>query len=672
MLIGTAGHIDHGKSTLVRALTGVDTDRLPEEKARGISIELGYAYAPLPDGEVLGIVDVPGHERFIRTMIAGAWGVDFALLVVAADDGLMPQTREHLEILDLLGVDRGAVAVTKIDRVDTIRVAQVCSEVTAALASTALADAPVFTVDAVAARDPGVGRLRDYLYQSAMRTGAGGVDGGRVARIERLFRLAVDRVFTLPGQGTVVTGTAVAGCVRVGATLQVMPSGRTVRVRGLHAQGRVTALGRAGQRCALNLASIDAESVTRGDWIAAPGALVATDRVDVRVRLLPHLGIELRPWMPVHLHCGTAHTLARVVPLSSERVGAGESARVQLVLEHPLCLVPGDLLILRDAPAARTLGRATALDPSAPTRKRRSSARERYLDAMERYLDGAELAPLLESAPHGIALTDLSRLTSLAPERIALPACALLIQKGAEPTVMHRDAWEDLKHRAVSVLSRFHEQTPDEPGADAGRLRRMAAPTAPLALWQPLIEELTQEGTLARNGAWLHLPGHAIALSAADQNLVAQLLPLIAAGRFDPPWVRELAASVGECEERVRAVLRKWLRTGGVQQVVRDLFFDAAVIQELAGIMNGLAHDHGTIEAAAFRDAIGVGRKRAIQILEYFDRIGHTRRVRDRHLLRKDSGWRVAPSSDSTQWKVHAPGGATGLQTPEGAPDASW
>jgi selenocysteine-specific elongation factor len=671
MLIVTAGHIDHGKTTLVRALTGVDTDRLPEEKARGISIELGYAYSPLPNGEVLGIVDVPGHERFVRTMIAGAWGVDFALLVVAADDGLMPQTREHIEILDLLGISRGAVAITKTDRVDVARANEVRAEATAALGTTTLAGAPVFAVNASVAADADVERLRAYLHEVGTHPAACGTEDGSEVRSEGLFRLAVDRVFTLPGQGTVVTGTAIAGRVHAGDMLLLMPSGQAARVRSLHVQGRTAECGSAGQRCALSLPGIDARSVSRGDWVADSRALVVTDRVDVRACLLPHKGLELRAWTPVHVHAGTAHVPAHAVPLSCDTVGPGRSAHVQLVMDRPICLVPGDRLILRDARAARTLGGATALDPSAPARKRRSSERERYLGAIERSLGGGDLAPLLERSPHGISLTELSRLTSLVPERIKLPPGAFMVPGTADPIVMHRAVWDELKQRTVGALRRFHEDAADEPGADVGRLRRMTEPSAPLAIWRPLVEELIQQRMLARNGSWLHLPGHVIALSSADQKLADQLMPLIVAGRVDPPWVRELAVSVGEPEDRVRAVLRKQLRMGGVQQVVHDLYYAASVIQELADRVSELASAREGVGAAAFRDAIGIGRKRAIQILEYFDRVGHTRRVRDRHLLREDSGWSPAQSR-FTERKVHAPGGATGLQTLEGAPDASW
>jgi len=673
MLIGTAGHIDHGKTALVRALTGVDTDRLPEEKARGISIELGYAYVPIANGEVIGFVDVPGHERFVRTMIAGAWGIDFALLVVAADDGVMPQTLEHLEILDLLGIARGAVAVTKRDRVSATRLDEVRAEIAAELAPTVLPNAALFAVNSVGVpADPALDRLRSHLQDVALGEHAGLNAASIRRRNDGLFRLAVDRAFTLPGHGTVVTGTIAAGTVRVGDTLQVMPSGRTVRVRSLHAQARPAAMARAGQRCALNLAGIEVDALERGNWLADARAFAPTMRIDAHVRVLAGASGSLRAWSAVHLHAGSAHVMAHAVPLSADVIAPGESGRVQLVPERPLCVVAGERFILRDARAERTLGGGIVLDTEAPPRRRRSEERARYLDALEALTQGAGVGALLACAPGGIAQSQLARLTGMAPEQLELPPDTVLIQGGAEPIALHRAHWQALRERALIALRQFHDQFPDEAGADVGRLRRIAAPTIAPALWRQLIEELLAQGALLRRGAWLSLPGHEVALSAADQMLIGRLSPLLVAGRFDPPWVRALATALDEPEDRVRTVLRRQLRAGAVQQIVRDLFYDATCVEELAAVVRRLAREHGAVEAAAFRDALGIGRKRAIQLLEFFDRAGLTRRVRDRHLLREDSGWSTAAPTAALYRKVYVPGGATGLQTPEGASDASW
>src|SRR5438552_1718603 len=301
MIVGTAGRIDHGKTTLVRALTGVDTDRLKEEKARGISIELGYAYTPLSDGEILGFVDVPGHERLVHTMAAGACGIDFALLVIAADDGVMPQTREHVAILQLFGVTRGAVALTKVDRVDDAQLHAVEAEIAAFLSNTAFHDAPLFRVNATAGVNPLTSALRAHLERVARDVGI-----GRGHTDARLFRLAIDRVFTLAGHGTVVAGTVFSGSVRVGDEVVIFPAGISVRVRSIHSQNRPAEVGNTGERCALNVTGVEKSAVKRGDWLADSRALSATTRIDVRVELIPDTNTVLKSWAPVHFHHGAA------------------------------------------------------------------------------------------------------------------------------------------------------------------------------------------------------------------------------------------------------------------------------------------------------------------------------------------------------------------------------
>ena len=634
MIIGTAGHIDHGKTTLVRALTGVDTDRLKEEKARGISIELGYAYTPLPGGDVLGFIDVPGHERLVHTMVSGACGIDFALLVIAADDGVMPQTREHLAILELLGVSRGAVALTKTDRVDADRLREVQLEIATTLGTTPLSSAPVFPLNATAPDDPGIESLRRHLHDTAARF--------PLRRDQRLFRLAVDRVFTLSGHGTVVTGTVFSGQVRTGDTVAVMPSGTQVRVRSIHAQNRAANIGRAGERCAVNLAGIETSTIARGDWLADPRAFVPNPRIDVRLNLLPgDSSRRLKSWSPLHIHIGTSHHVAHVVPLESTELLPGQPGRVQLVFDTPVCTAPGDRFIARDAQAMHTVGGGVVLDPAAPARKRRSAERMGWLEALEKLVAGEGVALLLQGAPYGVKMSDLARLLGMPLEEVSLPAETVTIDSGQDRFALHPTHWSAVRDRALAALVNFHAQVPEEPGPDIGRLRRIALPALSAALWRALIAALVYEGLIVRSGPWLHLPQHAVALSEADQVLARKLQPLIASGKFDPPWVRDLAAVSHEPEERVREVLRKSVTQGSVYQVVRDLFYDRECVGELAAIVTRLAQQHGAVDAARYRDELGLGRKRTIQILEFFDRVGYTRRVRDSHVLRSDSGWRL-------------------------------
>jgi selenocysteine-specific elongation factor len=633
MIIGTAGHIDHGKTSLVHALTGVDTDRLKEEKERGISIQLGYAYAPVIGSETLGIIDVPGHERLVHTMVAGVGGIDFALLVVAADDGVMPQTREHLRILELLGVRCGAVVLSKIDRVERARSLEVAAQIRSLLAPTALHDAPLFAVNAAAADDPGVAALRAHLMGIAaawpLRSDAG------------LFRLAVDRVFTLPGRGTVATGTALAGRVFVGDTLSVMPVGALARVRSIYAQNHECESGRAGQRCALNLTGIDRTALTRGDWLADPRALQASTRLDVRLRWLAG-GAPLANRAPLHVHLATAHRLARVLLLEADELTAGGSARAQLVFDSPVCSVAGDLFIVRDAQARHTVGGGMVIDPDAPERRRRSPERLACLGAIERLLQGEGIVPLLENSPQGIELQRLVRLCNLAPEHMALPPQALIVGPAGRGAVILDAHWRTLSQRALDALRAFHQQRPDEPGIDRGRLRRISAPTVADVLWRALIDQLLQQQRLQQSDYWLHLPEHRVSLTERERDLAQKLQAALAAGRFDPPWVRELAQAVPTDEEEVRRVLRKCAVQSEVYEVVRDLFYHRDSIRALAGQLRSLYEQRELVEASDYRDSIGLGRKRTIQVLEFFDRVGYTRRTPRGRVLRADSSWREA------------------------------
>ncbi len=637
MIVGTAGHIDHGKTTLIRALTGVDTDRLKEEKQRGISIELGYAYTPTPSGAILGFIDVPGHERLVRTMVAGASGIDFGLLVVAADDGVMPQTREHMAILSLLGIRRGAIAVTKSADVEPAQIEAVRGQIAQLTAQTFLQEAPVFLTNAVLPDCPGVAALRDHLHALAP-------DLFRV-NTAKVFRLSVDRVFTLRGHGTVVTGTVHTGAVQVGrddVDLRLMPVNRQIRVRSIHAQDRPSDIGVAGQRCALNLVGVSKEEIRRGDWIADARCFVPSRNIDVRMQILASSESMVRAWTPLHVHIGAAHYLAHAVPLSCSVLEPGQSGLVQLVFETPVCAMVGDAFIVRNAQANQTVGGGRILDPEAPDRRRRTPARLAWLAAMQAWLEGAGLDALLQQAPFGLDDVRLLRLTGSEADALSVPADAIWVgidsNQGRRVLIL-RDAWRGMADRAVAVLRAFHQETPDEAGVEISRLRRMAQPAMPPSLWQVLCDELMGQGLVARNRALLHLPAHTPTLSPIETQLAENVLPLVRGGGFDPPWVRDIAAELAQPEELVRQVLRRLTRQGEVFQVVKDLFYHRDAVRQMAELILSLQMPDN-IGTAAFRDAAGLGRKRAIQVLEFFDRMGFTRRVRDRRIVRADtSAW---------------------------------
>jgi selenocysteine-specific elongation factor len=614
----------------VRALTGIDTDRLRGEKERGISIELGYAYSGVAGAEPLGFIDVPGHERLVHTMVAGAGGIDFVLLVVAADDGVMPQTREHLAILELLGVRQGAVALSKADRVDEARSGASAAQIKALLSPTPLRDAPIFPLNATSPDDPGVAALRAHLTHVAA--------GWSLRSAEGLFRLAVDRVFTLPGHGTVATGTALAGRVRVGEALAVMPKGIPVRVRGIHAQHRESECGRAGQRCALNLAGIERTGLARGDWLADPRALIPSTRLDVQLRWLAGSG-ALTNRTPLHVHLGTAHRVARVHLLEANELIAGSSTRAQLVFDAAVCAAAGDVFIARDAQARRTVGGGTVIDPEAPARRRRGPERLAHLAALQGMLQGGGPGPLLDHAPQGIDMRALVRLQGLAPERIVLPPQTRVVDAAGHGIAILNSHWRTLCLRALDTVGAFHGQYPDEPGIDRARLRRMTAPTAAAALWRALIDELIAAHMLQQSEFWLHLPGHRVTLNRREQELAQKLQSELAAGGFDPPWVRDLALAARTDDDEVRRVLRKCMVQREVFQVVHDLFYHRDSMRALARELRALYEQRGAVQAAVYRDCIGLGRKRSIQVLEFFDRVGYTRRTPGGRVLRADSIW---------------------------------
>jgi len=640
MIVGTAGHIDHGKTTLVRALTGVDTDRLPEEKKRGISIELGYAFLDVPGtaGGRIGFIDVPGHERLVHTMLAGATGIDFALLLVAADDGVMPQTREHLAVLSLLGLTRGAVALTKIDRVDAQRVAQVRGEVQALLAPSSLAGAPVLAVSAHTGE--GVAALRDLLFDAARTQPPHAADGAA-------FRLAIDRAFTLDGVGTVVTGTVHGGQVAVGDELALTPAaGVTARVRSLHAQNRTVAQAQTGQRCAVAVAGIAKEQVTRGQWLVAPQSATPTDRFDAMLTVWHEEAKALRSGTPVHVHIGAADVIGSVAVLqvgddaTAQALAPGASALVQLVLRQPMAACRGDRVVLRDNSAGRTLAGGRVLDPFAPARYRRTPQRLAELHAWAQPTAEARLAGLVAASPFGVSLQRWALAEGWGSQPLpALTEGALRLTDATQGEWVLGAAHHQVARAAVlAALAAFHQREPNALGPEAARLRRLAAPRLPEPLWRALLAALRADGQIELRGAFVHLPEHGLKLSATDERLAQKVAPLIAEAGFEGSWVRDLAQAVQENETLMRTTLARLAQRGELHQMAKDLYYAPASAARLAAILREVAgQGGGEITAARFRDATALGRKRAIQVLEYFDRVGLLRRVGDVHKLRSDS-----------------------------------
>ena len=627
MIIGTAGHIDHGKTSLVRALTGVETDRLKEEKARGISIDLGFAYSPAPDGSVLGFVDVPGHEKFIHNMLAGATGIDFVILVVAADDGIKPQTLEHLAIVDLLGIERGIVVLTKADLAEPPWQAKVSNDIAQLLKSTKLSDIPIIPVSTVTG--DGISELREYLFDAASTIHAR-ANSGR-------FRLSVDRSFTLSGAGTVVTGTILSGAVSVGDRVMISPTGLAARVRSIHAQNQPSPRGVAGQRCALNLAgdSINKDAISRGDMVLDAELHAPTSRIDVELRLLASEPKPVTQWMPVRLFHASAEIGARVVLLEDEPLAPGQAGRVQLVLDRPIAAATGDRFVVRDTTSQRTIGGGTFLDLRAPARKRRTPERLAQLDAHRIGDPEAALARMLEIAPRFVELSAFARDRAVSENQIQeiIERLSIVASQTAGGTfAMSATVWLELKRTLLSKLQAFHADNPDLPGIGLERLRLQLEPRLPAPALLSVLQGLVRSKDIALDGAWVRLASHEVRLTEEDEKLWARIAPMVGgAERFRPPRVRDIASLLTLRETDVRRLLKLLGRMGRVDEVALDHFFLRTTVAEMVGIIVDLSQTQllGQFTASQFRDRVDNGRKVAIQILEFFDRHGVTLRRGD-------------------------------------------
>jgi selenocysteine-specific elongation factor len=634
LIIGTAGHIDHGKTSLVKALTGVDTDRLKEEKARGITIDLGFAYKAVDDGGTLGFIDVPGHEKLVRNMLAGATGIDHVMLVVAADDGPMPQTREHLAILDLLGLASGVVALTKCDLVSAARVAEASAEVRALLAHTALANTDIVPVSSVTGA--GIEALNRHLAQARSSLHATRGNGH--------FRLAVDRCFSLAGIGTVVTGTAVSGGVAVGDKLLVSPSGKPVRVRGLHAQNREADSGHAGQRLALNLAGVEKSDIERGDWIVAEPVHAPTQRFDARIRVLASEAKALAQWTPLHLHLGALDVGARVVLLEGAAIEPGANALVQFELERPIGALRGDRFILRDQSALRTIGGGAVIDAFSPVTRRRKSQRIGVLAALEKFTPVEALAALLKlEQPGGIDLALFTTQWNLLPEERQTLLQAVphrVLKDGDSPLAFAAGQIERLSSRIGEILGAHHKRAPDSPGMTQEQLQRALSAKPSAAVFALLLRELTTARTLQRHGPYLQLAGHETSLQGNEQKIWERLKPWIAEGGIHPPKLSELLLRDRSLHrESVTRLLQKLARMGKLYAVGAEYFILPQHLCELAVQAQALAEkdEHRRLNVKAYRESTGVSRHLSMPLVEFFDHIGFTKRDPEGRKIRRDA-----------------------------------
>ncbi len=632
-IIGTAGHIDHGKTSLVKALTDQDTDRLKEEKERGISIELGFAHLDLPDGTQAGVVDVPGHERFIRHMLAGAHGIDLVLFTVAADDDVMPQTEEHLDIVHLLGVRRAIFVITKVDLVPAARMREVEDEIAALTAGTVLEGSPVMPFSAVSGL--GLDELRTRI--------AGAVASAGKSRPEGYFRLPVDRVFVLQGHGLIVTGTALSGEVRVGDRVRCLPGDQQFRVRSLQVHNEPVEIATWGQRVAMNLTGQEKASIERGQVIGHEKITAATTRFDARIEVRPTAADGVENHQRVRVHLGTAERLATLILLETrDSVGPRESAFCQLALKEPIVALRRDRFIIRDETAQRTLGGGVVLHPSA-ARHRRKEPRLQEKLTMLAGDDPAAIANVFldDSDSFAVSLAPLAQFLNVTEEHASalvalMPGIRGLVLDG-ETLYTTDTKWARLKDMLTSALRDFHRDHPLIPGREMEEVRDGLTGRIAPRTFRVVLDQLEAERVLVRDGSVLRLPDHVVTLREDEQGVAGRIRALLAQTPMTPPDAKQIERDLGVPPAKLVEVLRVLERERTIVRVSPELYFLRDSIDTVKAELQRHLSERSEITAATFRDLFGTTRKYAIPLLEYLDREGITVRVGDTRRLKRAS-----------------------------------
>ena len=627
LIIGTAGHIDHGKTTLVKALTGIDTDRLKEEKERGISIELGFAFLTLPDGTQAGIVDVPGHERFVKTMLAGVGGMDLVILVIAADEGVMPQTREHLHICQLLQVKRGLVALTKADLVESEWLEMVRGDIAGVLQGTFLQGCPVVPCSATTGQG-----LPELLQAIQVQAAA-----AEPKRTEGILRLPIDRVFTIKGFGTVVTGTLWSGTLRVGDEVAILPADLRSRVRRLQVHGQTVEQTVAGQRTAVNLPGLEVSQIQRGDLLCLPAMLRASEAFDATLTLLPDAPRPLKNRARIRFHLGTSEHLARVVLLDREEFQPGEEAYVHLRLESPAAALPHDRYVIRSYSPSVTIGGGSILDPNPPRERRprpemlehlRILERGSATDRVERHLLAAGFAPITLEALR--VRSDLSpAAVAESVQELTRRGAAVLAGSKGESGVLHAERVAQLEKEVLAHLAEFHAKEPLRDGLAKEELRsRLPAQLAP-ATYGWMLSRLTEAEKIAVERDKVRLVAHRPTLSVAEAELKAKIEAAYRQAGFQPVTPDSLMASLGAERKLFQPVFHRLVDDGLLVRIKEDIFLSRERYDELRERVLHHFQTQSSINVAAMKDLFGVSRKYAIPFLEHLDDARITRRQGD-------------------------------------------
>ena len=633
VILGTAGHIDHGKTSLVKALTGVDTDRLKEEKERGITIELGFTFLDLPSGIRLGIIDVPGHEKFVKHMVAGVWGIDLVALVIAADEGVMPQTREHLDICRLLRVKTGLVVLTKIDLLDRELLELVEEEVTGIVEDTFLKDAPILPVSSVTGEGiPQLLSALDLLSQEIRERSSGG-----------LFRLPIDRVFTMKGFGTVVTGTMISGSLSLGETIQVLPSGLEGKVRSLQVYGRSVEKTVAGERAAVNLQGVETSAIERGDVLVRPNTLSPSRLIDAYLEYLPDAPRSLKHRTKQRFHVGTTLTNASIFLLDRDELAPGETGFVQLRLESPVVALPQDRFVIRGSSAIQTIGGGVILDGHPDKHKRFSASVVADLSLLK---DGTREQALRQHIDHsgvgGVNLEELLNRVEMSSSdvqsiiRQMAGRGDLLVIDSEKLKVIASGSYQMLRGRALAQLGEFHQRFPMKSGLSKEELRTKLPPEIDVKLFQILISELIQSKEVVLEKDKLRLSGHHI--SSVDlKGLAKRVEAAVLKGGLQPPSPKELSEEWSETEGEVRAIFEHLVHEGVLVRIKNEMYFHRIPFENLREKLVTHLKKHQEITTPQFKEMAQASRKYVIPLIEYFDQTKLTLRLAEKRVLRGTS-----------------------------------
>ncbi|WP_227763430.1 selenocysteine-specific translation elongation factor [Zhaonella formicivorans] len=630
VIVGTAGHVDHGKTELVKALTGINTDRLKEERERGISIELGFAPLQFSNGQRVGLVDVPGHEKFIKQMLAGVGGMDLVMLVVAADEGVMPQTQEHLDIIDLLQIKKGIIVITKSDLVDADWLELVREEVREAVRGTVLEEAPMIAVSALTGH--GIPELKSLLQEMVAKTPPKSLAGK--------VRLPIDRVFSITGFGTVVTGTLWSGKVKLGETLQILPEGLQTRVRSLQVHGQQVEEALAGQRVAINLAGIEVSEIARGSVVVSPGALFPSHRIDAELHLLQH-ATELENRDRVRVHVGTSEVLGRVVLLDREKLQPGETAFVQLQLENVLVSAKGDRFVIRSYSPMHTIGGGVIIEPKAERHKRFN---RQVLDMLATKLQGTPEELILEALNAGepafLTREALAEKTNLPLPSVdetaeALKAAQKVTEIAAEGScwLAARLRYEDIVEQVRQMLGEYHQRHPLRPGLPKEELRSRKFSQWGAKLFNALLQTWTETGFLRVDGNYIALQSFTPTPDEAEQRLLSQIERHFLDNKFQPAEWSELTGRLKLNEETAGELLRYLLWKGILYKINEELYFHRVALEEAKDLIASYIKEHGSVQLGEVRDLLNSSRKYVLPLLEYFDQIKFTKRVQDKRIL---------------------------------------